>query len=96
MHKRVYPTGQAGWRYRAAEPSLPAGGDELHPHLPAITWRHAATGCHSDGTNMDHAAATTLIQCNQPTLPDQKDVYLLLGIPNNDVRPVTIADHNTF
>ena len=54
------------------------------------------TGCHPDSTNMGRAAATTFIQRNQPALPDQKDVYLLLGIPNNDVRPVTIADHNTF
>jgi hypothetical protein len=43
---------------------------------------------------MDRAAAT--IQRNQPALPDQKDVYLLLGIPNNDVSPVAIADHNTL
>jgi hypothetical protein len=44
---------------------------------------------------MGRAAATNFIQRNQPALPDQKDVYLLLGIPNNDVRPVAIADHNT-
>jgi hypothetical protein len=28
--------------------------------------------------------------------PDQKDVYPLLGIPNNDIHHLTIADHNTF
>ncbi len=57
--------------------TIPPAGDELHLHLPAITWCHASTGCYHDSTNMDRAAATTLIQRNQPALPDQKDVYLL-------------------
>jgi hypothetical protein len=73
--------------HRAAD-HPPAGGDV---HFPAITWCHAQ----SVSTSMGRAAATNFIQRNQPALPDQKDVYLLLGIPNNDVRPVAIADHNT-
>ena len=37
-----------------------------------------------DSTNISRAAATTFIQRNWPALLDQKDVYLLLGIPSND------------
>lgn len=50
------------------------------------------TGCCPDSA-MDRGSATTFIQRNQPALPNRKNVYLLLGIPNNDV---PIADHNTF